>query len=158
MRIVPIAIAAGALGGAALVVRRVRGSAARRKLRDDPSRWRFVTINRAPEEVAPGGRMPAAVAALGESVETAVRPAPGGRGTELGVRLVGGEPSGLRSVVKRVRRDDPRQDVRAALREAKQVIETGEVLVADRPGTTKKTVRSKPLELTLRAAGSEGRL
>jgi hypothetical protein len=155
MKIPRAAVATAAIGGTALVVRRL--VARRKPAAPESSRWRYVTINRPPQEVAPGGRLPSSLAALGDSVETVVRPAPGGRGTEVGARLVDGEPSGLRSVVKRIAGKDSRQDVRAALREAQILIETGEVLQPDRPGTTRSTLRGKPLELALQRAGSEGR-
>jgi hypothetical protein len=154
MRIARVAIATGALGGTALLAGKL--VARRKNTRQTPARWRYVTINRPPEEVANGGVLPEPLAALGDEVETTMRLAPGGRGTELGARLVGGEPTGARAARKRLAGNDPRQDVRVALRQAKQLIEAGEVLQADRPGTSKSTLRGKPLEFALRRAGSEG--
>lgn len=80
------------------------------------SRWRSVTINKSPEEVMPDGRVPDPLAALGDHVEVKVRKAAGDKGTELAARLRQPEPSGLGSVGKRMSGDDPRQQVRAALR------------------------------------------
>jgi hypothetical protein len=122
------------------------------------NRWRVVTVNRAPEQVAPGGRLPEPVAKLGQAVEVQVRPAPGDRGTELAVRRRDGEPSGVGGVLARVTGNDPRQQVRAALRQAKQLVETGEVQSPDTPPTTRRTLRGLPLELATRRAGREGRL
>jgi hypothetical protein len=154
MGIARVAVVAGAAGGTALVFRKVVSG--RKRAKADPARWRYVTVNRTPEEVAPGGKLPAPLADLGDAIETSVRLAPGGRGTELGARLVGGEPSGKKATLKRLAGTDPRQDVRAALREAKQLIEVGEVLSGDKPGTSKSTLRAKPLELALQRAGREG--
>jgi hypothetical protein len=122
-------------------------------------RWHVVTINHPPEVVAPDGRIPRPVAQLGDAVEVKVRPAPGDRGTELAVRLRHhSEPSGVWSATARITGKDPRQAVRAALRQAKQLLETGEVLSADQPPTTRRTLRNLPLELATRRAGGEGRL
>jgi len=156
VRVTPV-VTVGAVGAAAVVARRLVVTRRGRGRRENIARWHFVTINRPPEEVAPGGKLPDPLAALGGAVETTVRLAPGGRGTELGARLVDGEPSGSRPV-RRLAAKDPTQDVRSALREARQIIEVGEVLLPDRPGTTRSTLRGKPLELALRRAGSEGLL
>ena len=51
-------------------------------------RWLLVTVNRPPDEVVSDGRLPDPLARLGDVVEVQVRPAPGGRGTELAARLV----------------------------------------------------------------------
>jgi hypothetical protein len=124
----------------------------------DPDRWHTVTVNRLPEEVAPEGRLPDPLAGLGDAVEVRLRPAPGGRGTELAVRLRDGAPAGAAEAVARAAGSDPRQDLRAALRHSKQLLETGEVLNPDEPPTTRRTLRSLPLELATRRAGGEGRL
>lgn len=98
---------------------------------DARSRWRSVTINRSQEDVMPAGQLPAPLAALGDLVEVQTRPALGGKGTELAARLRAPEPTGLGSAAARASGDDPRQQVRSALREAKQLIEVGEVLRVD---------------------------
>jgi hypothetical protein len=51
-----------------------------------PDRWHTVTVNHPPEVVAPDGQLPEPLAGLGDAVEVQVRPAPGGRGTELAAR------------------------------------------------------------------------
>jgi len=79
----------------------------------------------------PDQQVPAPLAALGDLVEVEVRPAPGDKGTELRARLRVPEPTGMASAAGRVAGNDPRQRVRAALREAKQLIEVGEVLRVD---------------------------
>jgi hypothetical protein len=147
-------VSAGVLAVRRMTTRQV-GDGAARVARD---RWHTVTINRPREEVAPDGRLPEPLAALGDAVEVQVRPAPGNRGTELAARPRTGAPSGLGAVVARAAGADPRQDVRTALRQAKQLVETGEVLEPDTPPTTRRTLRNLPLELATRRARGEGRL
>ncbi|WP_037141421.1 hypothetical protein [Rhodococcoides fascians] len=127
---------------------------------DPRSRWRSVTINKTPQEVMPDGRVPDPLAELGDLVEVQVRTAPGGKGTELAARLRQAEPGGLGSVGARVSGDDPRQRVRTALRQAKQLIEVGEVLRVDPAphGTRSATPTGKLIELATRRAGGEGLL
>jgi len=122
------------------------------------SRWRAVTIHRSQEEVMPSGQLPAPLAALGEQVEVRVRPAPGGKGTELAARLRTPEPTGARSAAARVNGDDPRQQVRSALREAKQLIEVGQVLRVDPTphGRRAATPTGALVELATRRAPGEG--
>jgi hypothetical protein len=137
-------------------VRRIRS--VRRSANGALARWHVVTVNRPPGEVAPDGRLPDPLAELGDLVEVQVRPAPGDRGTELAARLRRPEPTGVRSAAARVSGNDPRQELRTALRHAKQLCETGEVLKADTPPTARRTLRNLPLELATRRAGGEGRL
>jgi uncharacterized membrane protein len=108
-----------------------RTTAGTAKTTEPRSRWRAVTINRGPEDVMPEGRVPGPLAELGDLVEVQVRPAPGGKGSELSARLRSPEPQGVAAAAARLSGDDPRQQVRAALREAKQLIEVGEVLRVD---------------------------
>jgi hypothetical protein len=121
-------------------------------------RWHVVTVNRPPEEVSPGGRLPEPLAELGDQIEVQIRPAPGDRGMELAARFRGRVPSGLSGAAARLTGQDPRQSVRAALREAKMLIETGEVLRPDESPTTRRTPINLPLELAVRRARGEGRL
>lgn len=138
--------------------------ALRRSGTPDPrahERWLVVTVNLPPQEVAPDGRLPEALRALGDDVEVQVRPAPGDKGTELAARprpAASGGPRGGHGPLARLRGADPRQPVRAALREAKSVLETGEVLQAQRPGSTQHTLRGLPLEIAQKRSGGEGRL
>jgi hypothetical protein len=120
-------------------------------------RWHVVTINRPPEEVAPGGRLPEPIAKLGDEVEVQVNRAVGDRGTALAARLRH-EPSGIAGAAERLAGTDPRQAVRAALRESKMLLETGEILQPDKAGTTKRTLTGRPLDLAISRARGEGRL
>ncbi len=121
-------------------------------------RWHVVTVNRSLEEVQPGGRLPGPLGELGDRIDVQVRRAAGDRGTEIAARLRDGEPTGVAGAAARVSGQDPRQELRSALRQTKQLLETGEVLSADRPTSTRRTITSLPLELATRRAGGEGRL
>jgi uncharacterized membrane protein len=147
------------VGAGVIVVRRIvsrqAGNGAAGQV---PDRWHTVTVNRPPDEVAPEGRLPGPLAELSDAVEVQIRPAPGGRGTEVAARLRDGAPAGTAEPVARIAGSDPRQDLRAALRQSKQLLETGEVLTPDEQPTTRRTLRSLPLELATRRAGGEGRL
>jgi hypothetical protein len=121
------------------------------------SRWRAVTINRSPDEVMPDGRIPEPLARLGDLVEVEVAAAPGNKGTELRARLRSPKPE---SIVGRLSGQDPRQQVRSALREAKQLIEVGEVLRVDPVPHGKRTPTPAGwlVELATKRAGGEGLL
>ncbi|MGY1693662.1 MULTISPECIES: hypothetical protein [unclassified Geodermatophilus] len=93
------------------------------------SGWLAVSINREPAEID-ATSLPAPLAAYGDRVETRIRPAADGKGTELAVRLTQ-RSSGNASGPARLMGSDPQGDLRSALRKAKQLIEVGEVLVVD---------------------------
>lgn len=121
---------------------------------EDLNRWITVTVNRPPDEVAPGRRLPQPLAELGDEFETSVRAAPGDKGTELAarprdpVRTVGAKASG----------EAPREEVRSALRRAKQLLEVGEVLSVDGQPAGKRspTPTGKLVEAAAQRAGGEG--
>jgi hypothetical protein len=138
-------IAAGAIIGQA-VARRV----AQHNGSGEQSRWLAVTVNAPPEQVAP--RLAEAMAEL--DVETRVTLAPGDRGTEAAARLRDA-PAG---VGRRLADDDPRQDVRRALRDMKSLVEAGEVVRPDEPTTGKRTPGGALVRFATRRAGGEGRL
>jgi hypothetical protein len=125
-------------------------------------RWLAVTINCPPERLTEPGTdgLPEPIARLGSDAQIRIRPAPGGRGTELALRLP--EPQSQSQsrtgIVDRLAGNDPRQRLRSALRDAKSLIETGEVIQPDAPPTTRRTVTGKVVELATRRAGGEGRL
>jgi hypothetical protein len=153
--------AALAVGGAVVVLVREfqRRSGGGHGGADEPrSRWRAVTINRSRDEVMPDGRVPGPLAELGDQVEVEVREALGGKGTELRARLRSPEPTGVASAAARLSGDDPRQRVRAALREAKQLIEVGEVLRVDPTphGRRSATPTGAFVEAATKRAGGEG--
>jgi hypothetical protein len=106
-------------------------------------RWHAVTVNVEPEQL---GSLPPPLDDLGEAVEVVVRPAPGGRGTELLARLA--ETAG---------RDQVRK-LRASLRKARALAEIGEVPLPDTPPSATSTPLNKPLEYATRHGREEGRL
>ncbi|WP_373684290.1 hypothetical protein [Micromonospora thermarum] len=121
----------GAVSGRVLRGRTRRRPAGGPGVRGNPAGgWQVVTVDRAPGTVLPGGRWPEPLRRLGGAIQVEVRPAPGCRGTELAARPRPGVP--LPGLAAHVVGDDPARAVRAALRQAKQLAETGEVLRADR--------------------------
>jgi hypothetical protein len=128
----------------------------RRRMSSDSGhdRWLAVTVNRGPDEVAPDGKLPEPLHRLGDKIETKVRPAPNAKGTEIMARPRQDAPTG----VKEAGGDDPRQEVRRALREAKSLLETGEVLQPATPGSDHPTFPGKLLDKVTSRSGGEGRL
>ncbi|MGY1721571.1 hypothetical protein [Blastococcus sp. SYSU DS0533] len=114
---------------------------------DDPAtaarRWRAVTVLRTAEEV---GALPPPLDRFGDRIEVRTEAAPGDRGTELSARFLG-TPS-----------EAEIGELRAALREAKQLLEVGEVLrVEPQPhGVRKPTPQGAALEGMTREAPKEG--
>jgi hypothetical protein len=121
--------AGGAAVGRALAGRALGSWPVSRPVQDGHGRWQVVTVNRSPDELLPGGRLPEPLARLGDAVEVRLRAAPGDRGTEVAVRLRHGEPHALTDLAIQLTGDDPRLAVRNALRLTKQQAETGEVLL-----------------------------
>ena len=117
-------------------------------VRDDPAtsarRWRVVTVLTDPEQLRTA--TPAPLAAFGDRVEVRVTPAPGERGAELAARFTG-SPT-----------DEEIGELRAALREAKQLVEVGEVLRVDpQPhGHRAQTPQGKVLDGMTEQAPKEG--
>ena len=133
-----VASVAARAGGT--VVRQVRlvidPSAARPAGAGQPaSGWLAVTVFREPSDVDTA-ELPAPLAEFGDRIEVRVRPAPGGKGTELAARLRDRPSSGALS---RIGGSDPQADLRSALRRAKQLIEVGEVLAVDPAPHGKRT-------------------
>lgn len=110
---------AGAVVAAALARKGLTVARTGRTTGDDERRWQVATINRPPEEVAPDGHYPPPLAELGDAVEIRTGAAPGARGTELAARARQGR--GMR------RRPRP-QEIRRAVRDAKEILEVGEIL------------------------------
>jgi hypothetical protein len=122
-------------------------------------RWRVVTINASAEQICPGGNLPAPLAELGDQIEWTLRPAPGDKGTELAARFRSmPEPAGITGTAARVAGTDPRQKLREALRNSKMLVETGEILQPDRPGSSHPSPLGLPIRLAVRRARGEGRL
>ena len=121
------------------------------------NRWIVVTVNCPPDRFPAADNLPESVRKLTGMAEVMIQPAPGDRGTELGMRLREQPSAVATGLASRIAGDDPRQQIRAALRDAKSLIEAGEVLRPDEP-TTHPTAAGKVLDLATRRAYGEGRL
>jgi hypothetical protein len=87
-----------------------------------PEGWKAVTVLGDAEEFRSGGEYPEPLQRLAASLEIRIDPAPGDEGFEVHARIrQGADVDGD---------GDPNAALRAALRDAKQVFETGEVLRA----------------------------
>lgn len=157
-RVVSTVVLAGVVGTGGVVVRRVLQSSRGSEGEESQGRWRAVTINCPPEEVAPEGRWPDPIAQLVDTAEVEVRPAPGGKGAELTARVRHLGPSGSGDPASHTKGETPQQAVRSALRQAKQLIEVGEVLKVDPAphGKRRHTPGGLLLEAATRRAGKEG--
>jgi hypothetical protein len=121
------------------------------------SRWEVITVNRSPEEVAPGGRLPAPLAELGNAVEVRLSPALAERGTEIAARM---RQSQFGSGDGSNGEGDARHTLRSALRATRQLAEVGEVLVVEPQPAGKRTPlpTTTALEAAVRRSGREGQL
>jgi len=146
-----VVVVTGAVAGG-LLVRRDR------QRRADPRRWLAVTVNRAPSDVLPDGSPPAPLAELGDAIEVQVRPAPGDKGAELAARLRDPSRIGERGPMAKLHGNDPLQKLRTALRQAKAILEVGEVVLPDAPGTTHPGPGGRLVAVADRVAQGEGRL
>ncbi|KTR07228.1 hypothetical protein [Curtobacterium luteum] len=87
-----------------------------------PQGWKAVTVLGDADDFRSGGRYPEPLERVAGSLEIRLEPAPGDKGFEVHARVrEGADVPGD---------DDPGKTLRTALRDAKQVFETGEVLQA----------------------------
>ncbi|MEW2417025.1 hypothetical protein AB0953_25295 [Streptomyces sp. NPDC046866] len=143
--------------GAGLTAAATALGRARSPARDDGDRWLVVTVNRAPTDVYAGGGPPPPLDRFADGLEVRVRPAPGDRGTELAVRPKRSVPRLTSSLPARLAGRDPRQELRTALRQAKGLLEAGEVMLPDHPPTARGgTPMGKLVGLISRRSGGEG--
>ncbi|MFI8304728.1 hypothetical protein ACIF80_14975 [Streptomyces sp. NPDC085927] len=145
---VPVVAAGAAAARKAKTARRSDGRAG--------DRWLTVTVNRPMTDVRPDGKLPDPLLRFAERIDVRIGPAPGDRGTELAARFKEPTPPSSASLPARLAGQDPRQELRRALREAKAVLEAGEVLRPDAPPTTRPTPGGKLIELFTRRSGGEG--
>ena len=95
-------------------------------------RWRAVTVLASPDVISRDGEYPAPLQAVAEFLDVRTSPAPDGVSTELRARLKPAKTAaeGIRKLTGLA----PESAIRTALRDAKQIVETGEVLrVLPRP-------------------------
>ena len=154
-RIILFTAGAVAIG---LVARRVVVSRQPSTRELEGPRWRSVTIARSEGTIAPDGMLPQPLLMLGDLIDIKMERAPGDRGTELSARLRAPEPTGVAGLLQRVRGTDPRQAVRHALRESKQLIEAGEIIrVEPQPhGHRPATPGGAVVDLLARRSSGEG--
>ena len=118
---VKAAVAAGAVGIAAGLVARTLVRERRDSEGDGrhPEGWKAVTVLGDADAFTDGG-YPAPLERLRDALEVRIDPAPGDKGFEVHARVREGAQID----------DDPEQALRTALRDAKQLFETGEILLA----------------------------
>jgi hypothetical protein len=90
--------------------------------------WLSVTVLRDLADLE-GAPLPAPLAALDDEIDVRLQLAPADKGTELSARLRDRTSRG--SKASRLTGNDPQAHLRSALREAKQMLEVGEVLAVD---------------------------
>ncbi|HZE30166.1 MAG TPA: hypothetical protein VE198_01870 [Actinoallomurus sp.] len=117
------------------------------------NRWITVTVNCSPQRLASRADLPEPITRLGDAVDIRVAPAPGDRGTELGARPRELPRTKIVGMVNRWPEEDPRRMVEVALRQAKSMIETGEVLRPDWPPSAQPAQVGKLLEFAGRRGG-----
>jgi hypothetical protein len=139
--------------GMAALRQAVRAVQRRRALRRTPladPRWLTVTVGAEPDRVAADERARRALNLPG--LEVRIKPARGGRWTEIAALPPAPDPR----LSSRIAGNDPRQIARRALRHAKSLIETGEVLRTE--PTRPRTPGGKLIDAVARRSGGEGRL
>ncbi|MCY1694293.1 hypothetical protein [Curtobacterium sp. SL109] len=153
-RLVGAAVVVAAAGAVVLARRRRPRSAPGTGAASAPrSGWLAVTVARDADDVLPAGRTPGPLARFGDAVELEARIAPGDKGTELRARFRQGTSRAAAG-------DRDRGRLRAALREAKQLIEVGEVLRVDPVphGLRAATPTGALVELATARSNEEGTL
>jgi hypothetical protein len=119
------------------------------------NRWIMVTVNCSPQRLASRADLPEPITRLGDAVDIKIAPAPGDRGTELGARLRDLPRTKVAGMVGRHPEEDPRRMVEKALRDAKAIIENGEVLRGDWPAAAEPAQAGKLLEFAGRRGGRQ---
>jgi hypothetical protein len=148
---------AAMVGGtvAGLAVRRGRTSDV---TAPDPERWYTVTVDLPPEAID-REHLPTPLHDLDALVDVRVTPAPGRRGTQLSARMrLPDPPTGIEAVAARFTGSDPRRAIRLALREAKQLLEVGEIIRQEpQPaGRRSATPAGKLIDVLAKRSSGEG--
>jgi hypothetical protein len=121
---------------------------------DPAARWLAVTVDVPPEEIRSGGRLKRLLDMPGLDVR--LTSARGGTATVIAARPPRSAATGWTGLASRIAGNDPRQPVRRALREAKSILETGEVLRTD--AAPPRSVGGGLVAALARRSGGEGRL
>jgi hypothetical protein len=126
----------------------VAGAAAvavgRRARRRTPARHRHVVTVFRPLAELEVTQLPGSLSEIVDRVEVSLAAAPGGRGTEIAIRIPDGSPI-------------TDGEVRRALRETRSLLEAGDVLLPSGPPATVSTPLNRPLQ-KVTAHGREGGL
>jgi hypothetical protein len=141
--------AAVVTGVAAIAVQQAKQT--RKRITHSARRWHPITINRDITDVTLDSEELQPLLKLGDAIEILITPAPGGNGTEIAGRIV---RDGLTD--KEARHLLPK--LRVALRNTQWLFETGEILKADEPPSTHRTLMGLPLDFVARHAREGGRL
>lgn len=144
-----LALMAAGMGVAGWAASRSRATPKALTTRDraPKNRWIMVTINCSPQRLASRADLPEPITRLGDAVDIKICPAPGDRGTELGARLRDLPRTKVAGMVMRRPEEDPRHTVEKALRQAKAIIEAGEVVRPDWPPSAQPAQAGKLVEL-----------
>ncbi len=145
----PLSVAKAVVGGA----RQLLPKSSQPAVHSDPTRWRTVTILCDEQQLS---HELASLNSPSSVLETRFVPAPVGRGFELSMRAkpgAGASEPGWHG-------EEPTQVVRSQLRQLKQQLEAGEVLLRDpQPeGRRSKTLTGAAVDKADAAAGKEGLL
>lgn len=141
--------AAIGLGTAAVVVQQIKQTQQRKT--QAAGRWHPITVNRDIADITLDGPELQPLLDLGSSIELRLTPAPREQGTELAARL-------LLDGISDKQAFEMLPKLRAALRNAQWLLETGEILSPDKPSSTHRTLTSLPLDFVTRHAREGGRL
>lgn len=151
--------AAGAVvaAGGSVAVARAKGRAGGgAEKAEEEGRWHVITVGRPRTELMPDGKLPPPLDGLGDHVEIRAADAPGGRGTEIAARR-----TGARDDVEGLESEEGAstdEQIREALREFKQLTETGEVLRTEGQPAGTRRPGGIPLARASRRARKEGLL
>jgi hypothetical protein len=135
------AVAVAALATAQKVAKKIFAGDEGPSRSEGKDRWHAATVNLPPERVSDDGAAPPPLRDM-SGIEVRMQQAPDGKGTEIYVRSTGADVG----------------DVRRALREAKSLLEVGDVLLPAGPPTTQPTPLNKPIRTATEHAREEGRL
>lgn len=123
----------------------------KKRLVHSVEQWHPITVNRDIADVTLDNEDLQPLLALGKAIELQIRPAPGAQGTEIAGRIIS---DGLTNMEAR----NLLLRLRTALRDTQWLLETGEVLQADKPPSTHRTLTGLPLDFVTRHAKEGGRL
>ncbi|MDB5166606.1 MAG: hypothetical protein JWM37_678 [Candidatus Saccharibacteria bacterium] len=136
-------------GVAAVAVQQAKQT--QKRIAHSLERWHPITINRDVADVTLESEELQPLLTHGSSIELQISPAPGKKGTEIAGRVI---RDGLSAREAR----NMLAKLRTALRDTQWLFETGEVLKADEPPSTHRTLTGLPLDFVTRHAKEGGRL